>query len=413
MSEPLLIRSRNIYEQQTHNRRITALLITVFVMLIVCIGVGFDVFFQVSATIRFLLLPFVLVMIGSGIWHFRERVSKGFFRPEPENIEDSDKELFSFTIRLAIISALAMLFLVTFFMMSLWPHSRIVHFEQLISFPILGYLPLGTVLSGIIGIATIGISLRWGAGSVLWSMDTIQDKNEWHDRLPELLNVAKEMSLAAGIPRPYIYTIRDKDPNAFAIGTSPSESSIVVTTGLLDTLDREELQAVIAHEIAHIRNYDTRLMTTITILFGAVVLISEWMRKCALYGSFLGGRIPGTGWVLRGFFFVAWLSTLILAPLLARIIAMAVSRQREYLADACGAELTRNPQALVGALTKIVRATDPTFSFNKGVAHLCIVDPMGRKVNSKEGWWADLLATHPPMKNRIMLLNAMGYKTIA
>ena len=277
--------------------------------------------------------------------------------------------------------------------------------------PVIRYLPIGTALAVIIGIVSILTSLQWGINSVLWSVHA-QQPDKTVANLPELLDVVKEMSLAAGLSCPKVYTVNDSDPNAFTIGTNPQDSSIVVTTGLLEMLDREELQAVIAHEMSHIRNADTRLMTTITVLFGAVLLLSGWMKKGALLGGFAGSRAPGAGWMLRGVLFVGWLLTLILAPLIARIVSMAVSRQREYLADAGGAELTRNPKALANALMKIENAADPTTSFQKGIAHLCIVDPLGRTVNSQEGWWANLFATHPPMKNRIMLLNAMAYETI-
>jgi heat shock protein HtpX len=282
---------------------------------------------------------------------------------------------------------------------------------QISDIPVLRYLPVGTTLSVIIGIVSVLTSLRWGMNSVLWSVHAEQPDEEVTN-LPELLNVVKEMSLAAGIPTPKVYIVKDSDPNAFTIGTDAGQSSIVVTTGLLAILDREELQGVIAHEMSHIRNSDTRLMTIITVLFGAVLLLSEWMKKSALLGGFVGNRVPGAGWMLRGVLFFGWLLTLLLAPLIARIVAMAVSRQREYLADASGAELTRNPKALANALMKIENAAEPTTSFQKGIAHLCVVDPLGRKMNSKEGWWADLFATHPPMKNRIMLLNAMAYETI-
>jgi heat shock protein HtpX len=230
--------------------------------------------------------------------------------------------------------------------------------------------------------------------------------------MPELLDVVKEMSLASGIPCPSVYVVKDSDPNTFTVGASPAESSIVVTSGLLAVLERDELQGVIAHEMSHIRNSDTRLMTVITVLFGAVLLLSAWMKKCVIFGGFTGSQLPGIGWFLRGVLFVGWLLTLLLAPLIARIVSMAVSRQREYLADAGGAELTRNPKALASALTKIENASDPTTSFQKGIAHLCVVDPLGKKINTKEGWWADLFATHPPMKNRILLLNAMAYESI-
>ena len=272
-------------------------------------------------------------------------------------------------------------------------------------------MPVGTTLAVIIGIVSVLTSLRWGKNSVLWSVHAEQPDESVAD-LPELLDVVKEMSLAAGIPCPKVYIVQDSDPNAFTIGTIPTDSSIVVTTGLLSMLDREELQGVIAHEMSHIRNSDTRLMTIITVLFGAVLLLSEWMKKSALLGGFAGGRIPGAGWGLRGILFVGWIITLLLAPIIARIVSMAVSRQREYLADAGGAELTRNPKALANALMKIENAAEPTTSFQKGIAHLCVVDPLGRKINSKEGWWADIFATHPPMKNRIMLLNAMAYEKV-
>jgi heat shock protein HtpX len=220
------------------------------------------------------------------------------------------------------------------------------------------------------------------------------------------------MSLAAGIPCPSVYIVEDSDPNAFTIGTTPIDNSIVVTSGLLSKLERDELQGVIAHEMSHIRNSDTRLMTIITILFGAVLLLSAWMKKCVLVGGFTGSQLPGIGWFLRGVLFIGWIFTLLLSPIIARIVAMAVSRQREYLADAGAAELTRNPKALACALIKLENASEPTSSFRDSVAHLCVIDPSGKKINKKEGWFANLLATHPPIKNRILLLNAMAYETI-
>jgi heat shock protein HtpX len=292
-----------------------------------------------------------------------------------------------------LVTFLLLIFLLAFFFN---PRPFMQFFTQDINIPIVRYLPVGTTLAVIIGIVSILTSLSWGKNSILWSVHAEQP-DETVANLPELLNVVKEMSLAAGIPTPTVYMVQDSDPNAFTIGTSPMDSSIVVTTGLLAMLNREELQGVIAHEMSHIRNSDTRLMTIITVLFGAVLLLSEWMKKSAFFGGFIGSRVPGAGWLFRGVLFIGWLLTLLLAPLIARIVAMAVSRQREYLAD---------------ALMKIENAAEPTTSFQKGIAHLCIVDPLGRKVNSKEGWWADLFATHPPLKNRIILLNAMAYKTI-
>jgi heat shock protein HtpX len=409
MSEPILTHAHNIYEQQKHNRRMTWLFMVAFIFLIAVIGAGFDVFLNVGPIARLIILPFVILMVASGIWNFRQRAAAGLWKEPNAFAEDDDNTLIWWSLRIAVTSAFLIIILLFFFFESVHPSRHLM--SQHLDVTLLRYLPIGTALAVIVGIVSILTSLRWGKDSVLWSVHAEQPDDAVTD-LPELLNVVKEMSLAAGIPIPSVFVVKDSDPNAFAIGTDPTESSIVVTTGLLALLDREELQGVIAHEMSHIRNSDTRLMTIITVLFGAVLLLSEWMKKSALLGGFSGNRVPGAGWTLRGVFLVGWLLTLLLAPLIARIVAMAVSRQREYLADAGGAELTRNPKALAHALIKIENAAEPTTSFQKGVAHLCVVDPLGRKINSKEGWWADLFATHPPMKNRIMLLNAMAYQRI-
>ena len=410
MSEPILSHAHNIYEQQAHNRRMTWLLIIAFVLLITVIGAGFDVFLTIDAPVRFIMLPFALLMLGSGIWNIRQRATEGLWKePQAFADDDGDNVLNKWLLKITIVSALILFFLLAFFFN---PRPFIKFFSQDLNIPIVRYLPVGTTLAVIIGIVSILTSLSWGKNSILWSVHAEQPDETVAD-LPELLNVVKEMSLAAGIPCPSVYTVKDSDPNAFTIGAVPTDSSIVVTTGLLEMLDREELQGVIAHEMSHIRNSDTRLMTIITVLFGAVLLLSEWMKKSALLGGLAGSRVPGTGWALRGVLFFCWLLTLLLAPLIARIVAMAVSRQREYLADAGGAELTRNPKALASALLKIENAAEPTTSFQKGIAHLCVVDPLGKKINSQEGWWADLFATHPPMKNRIMLLHAMAYENVS
>jgi len=178
---------------------------------------------------------------------------------------------------------------------------------------------------------------------------------------------------------------------------------------LLDRLNRDELQGVIAHEMSHVRNYDIRTMTVIAALIGAVMLLCEMGLRTMRFG---GGRRSsssnrGAGGAV---FFLLWLVAMLLAPLLARLLAMAVSRQREYLADASGAELTRNPTALASALEKIDSAVDPTRSIKKGTAHLCIADPLGSERNEREGFLANIFATHPPIGKRITLLKAMGYQ---
>ena len=408
MSEPILSHAHNIYEQQAHNRRMTWILITAFILLISIIGAGFDVFLDIGPVARVIILPFMILMVGSGIWNFRERAAEGLWKKPQAFAEDEDGDALNrWLIKITVVSAVLLFLLLAFFF---YPRTFIRIYTQLNN-PLVRYLPVGTALAVIIGIVSILTSLSWGKNSILWSVHAEQP-DEAIATLPELLDVVKEMSLAAGLPPPTLYVVKDSDPNAFTIGAVPTESSIVVITGLLEMLNREELQGVIAHEMSHIRNSDTRLMTIITVLFGAVLLLSGWMKKSALLGGVGGSRVPGAGWALRGVLFIGWLSTLLLAPLIARIVSMAVSRQREYLADAGGAELTRNPKALASALLKIDNVAAPTTSFQKAIAHLCVVDPLGKKINSQEGWWADLFATHPPMKNRIILLHAMAYEKV-
>ncbi len=268
-------------------------------------------------------------------------------------------------------------------------------------------------------VATIG-ALLFGAGSSLWALKAGDravlestnavpiDRNDPRQRV--LDNVVEEMAIAGGLPKPAIYVIPDHDPNAFATGTGPERSSVAVTSGLLDTLSREELQAVVSHEMAHVKNYDVRLMTVVAALVGSVLLISDWGRRGMRWG---GGRRRGRGGgggVILLVFLVLWILSLVLAPIVARLVAMAVSREREYLADASGSELTRNPLALASALEKIDAAVEPTPSIKQGVAHLCIADPRGRAVNEREGGLAELFATHPPIAKRIALLREMSYQ---
>ncbi len=272
-------------------------------------------------------------------------------------------------------------------------------------------------------IATLG-ALLFGAGSSLWALKAGDravlesanavpvDPSDPRQRV--LDNVVEEMAIAGGISKPRVYLIPDSDPNAFATGSGPEKSAVAVTAGLLDALDREELQAVVSHEMAHVKNYDVRLMTVVAALVGSVLLISDWGRRGIGWG---GGRRRssrdgggGGGGVVLLVFFVLWILSLILAPLIARLVAMAVSREREYLADASGSELTRNPLALASALEKIDAAKEPTPSIKQGVAHLCIADPRGRAINEREGGLAALFATHPPIAKRIALLREMGYR---
>jgi len=165
--------------------------------------------------------------------------------------------------------------------------------------------------------------------------------------------------------------------------------------------------------MSHVRNYDVRLMTVVAALVGATALIADWSRRGMMWG---GGRRrdrdrdDGGGGALGIVFFVLWIIAVSLAPLMAQVLAMMVSRRREYLADASCAELTRNPLGLARALEKIDAAVEPTQAINRGSAHLCIADPLGRQVNATQGFWSDLFASHPPMEARIAALRQMAYE---
>lgn len=215
---------------------------------------------------------------------------------------------------------------------------------------------------------------------------------------PYLANVVEGLAIAAGIPAPKAYIIEDSAPNAFATGRKPDNSSIAVTTGLLEKLNRLELEGVIAHEMSHIKNFDIRYATLVAILVGTVALLSDWMRRSFFYrgrrkkGGAGGGVIVLIALVLA-----------ILAPIVAQLIRFALSRQREYLADANGALLTRYPEGLASALEKISKDTEPLEAANKATAHLYIVNPL----LEHRGKLNTLFSTHPPAEERIRRLRSM------
>jgi heat shock protein HtpX len=282
------------------------------------------------------------------------------------------------------------------------------------------FVPFGSILALAIGSGQAWWSLRFGDRAVLKSsaaapLDTLlaQTTDEaTRLRYTQLDNVVEEMAIAAGLPKPSIYVVPDEDPNAFATGRDGGHASIAVTAGLLRSLSRDELQGVVAHEMSHIRNLDIRLMTVVAALVGAVVLLADWTTRSFQFG---GGRSRsrekdkdgGAGTLI---FFVIWIVAVMLAPILAQLLSMALSRRREYLADASGAELTRNPLGLANALEKIEDAVAPTAAIKRGTAHLCIADPLGRQLNQSDSRWANLWASHPPMVRRIAALKAMAFQ---
>lgn len=267
-------------------------------------------------------------------------------------------------------------------------------------------IPIATLGALCIGGFSAWWSLHGGDQAVLESAHAAPlDPSDPAQRV--LDNVVEEIAIAGGIPKPAVYVIPDPDLNAFATGSGPEKASIAVTRGLLEKLDRTELQGVVAHELSHVRNYDVRLMTVVAALAGAILLLADWSRRGMWWGRrSRSERAGGLGLL----FVVLWMVSIVLAPIIAQIVSLAVSRQREYLADASGSELTRNPLGLASALQKIDDAVDPTLSIKQGIAHLCIADPRGRALNEREGFFSNLFSTHPPIAKRIALLREMAYQ---
>ncbi|HEY4394185.1 MAG TPA: M48 family metallopeptidase [Polyangia bacterium] len=277
------------------------------------------------------------------------------------------------------------------------------------------FFPWLTVVMLFVGTAVALYALHTGARKVLWATRA-WPLLEPHDAAEkQLLDVVEEMAIAAGIQRPQVYLVEDDDPNAFAAGRDESDARIVLTRGVLRVCTRDELQAVVAHEMGHIKNLDIRLMTLLTALVGAVALMSDGVTQI-VFGFGLRGddsEKQGEDIFIRGLLlilFPVWILTWLLGPLVTRLITLAVSRDRELLADAMSAQFTRNPTALATALDKIEACEAPTTSIRASVAHLCICDPLGRAVNARRGFWADLAATHPPMEERIAALKGMAYQ---
>ena len=215
---------------------------------------------------------------------------------------------------------------------------------------------------------------------------------------PLVWNIVENLSIASGLPMPAVYLIEDPSANAFATGRDPKHASVAVTTGLVRIMTKPELEAVIAHEMSHVQNYDVRVMTIVVVLAGIVLLLSDWMLRGMFHRR--GNDNGGAGIML-----VIGIALAILSPIFAQLIKMAVSRQREYLADASAALLTRYPDALASALQKIADADLPLQKANHATAHLFLANPFDPHVTKK---FEQLFSTHPPIEERIKRLRTMG-----
>lgn len=220
---------------------------------------------------------------------------------------------------------------------------------------------------------------------------------------PELYNVVENLAITAGLPMPKLYLADDPSPNAFATGRNPEHAVVAVTTGLLERLDRSELEGVVAHELSHIGNRDMLLSTAVVVLVGFIALLSDFFLRSLWWGSVGGDRDRRGG---GGVILLIGIILAILSPLAAMLIQLAISRKREFLADASGALLTRYPEGLALALEKIARHAEPMRAANNATAHLWISDPHGKKHNAI----ARLFMTHPPVEERIKRLRGLKYE---
>jgi heat shock protein HtpX len=258
---------------------------------------------------------------------------------------------------------------------------------------------LALIFSGVMSFASY-----WWSDKIILTISGAREatRKEFFD----FYTVTENLVLSQRMPMPKLYVIEDTAMNAFATGRDPNHAVVCATTGILSRLNRSELEGVIAHELSHVKNYDIRLMSIVTVLVGLVALIADWMLRMTYWG---GGRRRSNrneGGQLQIVFFIIGLLLAILSPIIAQLIQLAVSRNREFLADASGASITKNPEGLARALEKIASDREPLEAANKATAHLYIENPL-KNLHDSRGLFASLFSTHPPVEERIKILRGM------
>ncbi len=251
--------------------------------------------------------------------------------------------------------------------------------------------------------AAVGILMYFLAPATVLMVSGVYQVSKEEE--PELFRVVENLCIGAGLPMPRVYVLDDGAPNAFATGRDPNNAHVVVTRGLLEKLEKRELEGVIAHELSHVGNYDIRMMALLAVMVGLVALLADLLLRFTWYGA--GARRSNRekgGGAIALVILAAVLLFIVVSPIVASILRLAVSRRREYLADASGALLCRNPDALADALEKISKDPEPLEAANKATAHLYIANPL----KGHESFLNNLFATHPPVDERIRLLRAMA-----
>lgn len=259
----------------------------------------------------------------------------------------------------------------------------------------LSYAGIALLISGLISFSSYFFSDK-----MIMAISGAKEIFEKDD--PELFHIVQNLSIASGLPTPKVFKINDRSPNAFATGRDPKHAAICVTQGLEDKLDRAELEGVISHELSHIKDYDTRLLAVVTILVGLVSLLADWFMRSLWWGREDNNSRSSKS---EGIFIILGIILAILSPIIATLIQLAISRRREFLADANGAYITRYPEGLARALEKISSDPRPASFANSATAHLFIVNPF--KGKSLSSWLSGLFDTHPKIEARIKLLRQM------
>ena len=262
----------------------------------------------------------------------------------------------------------------------------------------LDFVGFALIFSGIMSFGSY-----WYSDKIVLTLSGAQPATR--DQYFDFYTVAENLAMSQRLPKPKLYVIEDTAMNAFATGRDPQHAAVVATTGLLSRLNRSEIEGVMAHELAHVQNYDIRLMSLVSVLVGFIALLSDWFLRI----SFLGGRRDSdrssgqAGAVLA----VVGIVLIILSPIIANLIKLAISRKREFLADASAVAMTKNPNGLINALLKLDGDREPLEAANKATAHLYITNPL-KNHRDAVGWFANFFNTHPPIADRVAALQGIA-----
>ena len=399
----LILESRNVAAQKRRNKIQTLLIMSGFSASFAFLGYLFDYMMTTFNNYQLLTVPVATVIFISLLFNLLDGMNERFSdRDELEGAEEyySNKA----GIWMASTSLIVMSWMVFRELTYIDPRT----FGKSAALFVLGETsPYGLIIGACLGVGAAFSALQWGAYSVLRAVGAAPADGAFEgDR--RVIDIAEEVSKAAGIPAPQVFVVQDDTPNLFSIGRSPKHASLIVSQGLIENLSPEEIKGVVAHEISHIRSYDIRIRTAATALFGSVVLLAHWSGPAAIRSGSASLALPKIRGVKKLLVLAFWLVSLLVVPVVTYVLVLLTFRHREYLADASAVELTHDPGALAHALATIEHAAGEATVLRGNIAHLCIIDPLNRAFNAKEGWLADLLATHPPTAKRILVLQSMG-----